>query len=75
RKQEAEINKEKCKSKIFKYLFTNQGKKHIQVREIKKSIPNPIIMNLPEHFNDILVELLQENNISGKVVGDELFLE
>ena len=32
-------------------------------------------MNLPEHFNDILVELLQENNISGKVVGDELFLE
>jgi putative ABC transport system ATP-binding protein len=75
RKQEAEINKEKCKSKIFKYFFTNQGKNHIQVREIKKSIPNPIIMNLPEHFNDILVELLQENNISGKVVGDELFLE
>ena len=75
RKQEAEINKEKCKSKIFKYLFTNQGKNHIQVREIKKSIPNPIIMNLPEHFNDILVELLQENNISGKVIGDELFLE
>ena len=75
RKQEAEINKEKCKSKIFKYLFTNQGKNHIQVREMKKSIPNPIIMNLPEHFNDILVELLQENNISGKVVGDELFLE
>ena len=75
RKQEAEINKEKCKSMIFRYLFTNQGKNHIQVREIKKSVPNPIIMNLPEHFNDILVELLQENNISGKVVGDELFLE
>jgi len=75
RKQEAEINKEKCKSMIFRYLYTNQGKNHIQVREIKKSVPNPIIMNLPEHFNDILVELLQENNISGKVVGDELFLE
>jgi len=75
RKQEAEINKEKCKNKIFRYLFKNQGKNHIQVREIKNSIPNPILMNLPEHFNDILVELLQENNISGKVVGDELFLE
>jgi putative ABC transport system ATP-binding protein len=75
RKQEAEINKEKCKSMIFRYLFTNQGKNHIQIREIKKSVPNPIIMNLPEHFNDILAELLQENNISGKVVGDELFLE
>ncbi|MHA1461042.1 MAG: ABC transporter ATP-binding protein [Promethearchaeota archaeon] len=75
RKQEAEINKEKCKSMIFRYLFTNQGKNHIQVSEIKKSVPSPIIMNLPEHFNDILVELLQENNISGKVIGEELFLE
>jgi len=75
RKQDAEINKEKCKNFIFRYLFSNQGKNHIQVREIKKSVPNPIIMNLPEHFNDILVELLKENNISGKVVGEELFLE
>jgi len=75
RKQEAEINKEKCKSMIFRYLFTNQGKNHIQVSEIKKSVPSPIIMNLPEHFNDILVELLQENNISGNVIGEELFLE
>jgi len=75
RKQEAEINKEKCKNHIFRYLFSNQGKNHIQIREIKRSIPNPIIMNLPEHFNDILVELLQENNISGKVVGEDLFLE
>ncbi|GAH96274.1 unnamed protein product, partial [marine sediment metagenome] len=31
RKQEAEINKEKCKNKIFRYLFSNQGKNHIQV--------------------------------------------
>jgi len=75
RKQEAEMNKEKCKNHIFRYLFSNQGKNHIQIREIKRSIPNPIIMNLPEHFNDILVELLQENNISGKVVGEDLFLE
>jgi len=75
RKQEAEINKEKCKNHIFRYLFSNQGKNHIQIREIKRSIPNPIIINLPEHFNDILVELLQENNISGKIVGEDLFLE
>ncbi len=75
RKHDSEINKEKCKNMIFRYLFTNQGKNHIQVSEIKNSVPNPILMNLPEHFNDILVELLQENNISGKVIGDELFLE
>ena len=75
RKQDAEINKEKCKSMIFRYLFANQGKTHIMVNDIKNSIPNPIIANLPEHFNDILAELLQENNINGKVIGDALLLD
>ncbi len=75
RKQEAEMNKEKCKSMIFRYLFANQGKLQIKVNDIKNSIPNPIIVNLPEHFSDILVELVQENNISGRVVGDELYLD
>ena len=74
RKQEAEMNKEKCKSMIFRYLFANQGKTHIIVNDIKNSIPNPIIANLPEHFNDILAELVEENNINGKVVGDVLLL-
>lgn len=74
RKQEAEINKEKCKNKIFRFLFSNQGKSQIKVSDIKDSIPNPIIMNLPEHFNDILAELIQENNISGNISGDILFL-
>lgn len=75
RKQEAEMNKEKCKSKIFRYLFANQGKTQIKVSDLKSSIPNPIIVNLPEHFNDILLELLQENNINGRLVGDELHLD
>ena len=75
RKQDAEINKEKCKSMIFRYLFANQGKTHIMVNDIKNSIPNPIIANLPEHFNDILAELLKENNINGKVIGDALLLD
>ena len=74
RKQEAEINKEKCKNMIFRYLFANQGKNQIKVSDIKNSIPNLIIMNLPEHFNDILAELLQENNINGNITGDTLFL-
>jgi ABC-type lipoprotein export system ATPase subunit len=75
RKQEAEINKEKCKGMIFRYLFANQGKKTIKVNDIKTSIPNPIIVNLPEHFSDILVELLKENNINGRVIEDVLHLE
>jgi len=74
RKQLAEINKEKCKNMIFRYLFANQGKNQIKVSDIKNSIPNPIVMNLPEHFNDILAELIQENNINGNITGDILFL-
>jgi putative ABC transport system ATP-binding protein len=74
RKQESEINKEKCKSMIFKYLFANQGKTEIRVNEIKASIPDPIKMNLPEHFNDILAELIEENNINGKLEGELLIL-
>ena len=31
-------------------------------------------MNLPEHFNDILQELIEENNIFGRIEGDLLIL-
>ncbi|MHA1146746.1 MAG: ABC transporter ATP-binding protein [Promethearchaeota archaeon] len=74
RKQEAELNKEKTKNKILQYLFVHQGIKEVKLAEIKKSIPQAIIMNLPEHFNDILIELLKENNISGTVQRDLLTL-
>jgi putative ABC transport system ATP-binding protein len=74
RRQETEINKEKCKSKIFQYLYANQGKIEIPIKEIKTFIPNSIVMNLPEHFNDILQELIEENNYFGKIEGDLLIL-
>ncbi|MFX1420546.1 MAG: ABC transporter ATP-binding protein [Promethearchaeota archaeon] len=75
RKKETEINKEKCKSKIFQYLYTNQGRIEVSINEIKNSIPNSIIMNLPEHFNDILQELIEENNNFGRIEGDLLILK
>ena len=74
RKQEAEINKERCKSKIFQFLFANQGKTEIKVEEIKSSVPESILLNLPIHFNDVLGELLEENDIKGKIQGDLLLL-
>ena len=74
RKKEAEINKEKAKNMIFKYLYTNQGKVEIKINDIKSSIPNSILLNLPEHFDDILKELIEENNIKGNVEGDLLLL-
>ena len=75
RKQEAEINKEKCKSKIFQYLFANQGRTEIKTSEIKNSIPDSIVMNLPEHFNDILQELIEENNLLARIEGELLILQ
>ena len=75
RKQDAEINKEKCKSMIFRYLYANQGKVNIKISDIKNSVPIPIISNLPEHFNDILDELIKENNINGQILGEELILD
>ncbi|MFX1376637.1 MAG: ABC transporter ATP-binding protein [Promethearchaeota archaeon] len=75
RKQETEINKEKCKSKIFQYLFANQGKTEMIINEIKASIPNSIVSNLPEHFEDILQEIINENNLSAKINGEILLLK
>jgi putative ABC transport system ATP-binding protein len=75
RKQEAEVNKEKCKSMIFRYLFANQGKTMIKISDIKNSIPSSIILNLPEHLEDILAELINENNLNGKIEADSLILD
>jgi putative ABC transport system ATP-binding protein len=72
RKREAEINKEKAKNMIFKYLYTHQGKVELNINEIKASIPNPILLNLPEHFDDVLKELIEENNFKGYIEGNLL---
>ncbi len=74
RKQEAELNKEKCKSKIYEYLFSNSGKSEIRVADIKSSVPSAIVLNLPEHFNDVLRELIEENNLNAKIEGELLIL-
>jgi putative ABC transport system ATP-binding protein len=67
RRQETEINKEKCKNKILQFLYTNQGKTEIPITDIKSSIPKSIVMNLPEHFNDVLQELIEENNFFARI--------
>jgi len=75
RRHDTEINKEKCKSKIFQYLFAHQGQTELKISDIKSSVPNPIVMNLPEHFNDVLQELIEENNFFGRIEGELLILK
>lgn len=74
RRKDAEINKEKCKSKIFNYLFAHQARNEIKLSQIKESIPDGIFANLPEHFNDIMQELIEDSEINGKIQGDMLIL-
>lgn len=74
RKKEAEINKEKVKNMIFKYLYTNQGKLEININDMKASIPNSILLNLPEHFDDVLKELIEENSLNANIEGNLLLL-
>ncbi|TFG25522.1 MAG: ABC transporter ATP-binding protein [Promethearchaeota archaeon] len=75
RRQEAEMNKEKCKNKIFQFLFANQGKTEIKVQDIKNSVPESIVINLPIHFIDVLHEIIEENGIKGKIEGEILILK
>jgi hypothetical protein len=69
------MNKEKCKSKIFNYLYANQGKNEMLISDVMNSVPPAIVSNLPEHFNDILQELLDDNNVKGKISGNKLILQ
>jgi putative ABC transport system ATP-binding protein len=75
RKKEAEVNKEKCKRKIYQYLFKNQGKKEFKIKDIVNSIPEPILNNLPIHFEDILKEIIEDDTIKGQIREDILILE
>jgi ABC-type methionine transport system ATPase subunit len=75
RKTEAEINQEKCKSKILQFLYANHDKNEISLMEMKEFISDSIINNLPIHFNDILLELLSTNSINGRIEGNKLILD
>lgn len=75
RKKEAEINKEKAKNKIYQYLFKNQGKEEFDIAEIQNYIPDTILRNLPIHFNDIVQEIVDDNEIKGTIKGNILILK
>jgi putative ABC transport system ATP-binding protein len=75
RKKDAEINEERCKSKILQYLYMNHDKNEISIPEIKDSIPESILNNLTKHFDDILIDLLKINNINGRINGNMLVLD
>ncbi|MHA1733107.1 MAG: ABC transporter ATP-binding protein [Promethearchaeota archaeon] len=59
-------DKEKAKHKIVKYVKAS-GKKEIKIQEIEEKIPNEILENLPEHVEDIIIELVEAGKLKGKI--------
>jgi putative ABC transport system ATP-binding protein len=74
RMSEAEANKSKCETKIFQYLFSNQGQTEFKLSNIRNAIPKPILDNIPIHFDDIVVGMIKDEKIPGKIEGQTLIL-
>ncbi len=72
RKSESEINREKCKAKVYQYLFSHQNLKQMKLPDIRNTISKDIIMNLPESFNEILEGVLKENKVQYTLSGELL---
>jgi putative ABC transport system ATP-binding protein len=67
-----EINKEKVKSKIISYLYKNAQKTKFEIEELKLKIPSEILINIPEHFEDILNETLNSMGVKYKIEANKI---
>lgn len=75
RQKDEQINKEKAKNKIWKYLFSHQGQQEFSIADLKGAVPETIVAGLPMHFNDVVTELLNENNLPGKLKGEKVVFD
>ena len=74
RMSEAEANQSRCETKIFQYLFSNQGQSEFKLSTIRSAIPKPILDNIPVHFDDIVINMIKDEKIPGKIEGQTLIL-
>ncbi|MHA1901251.1 MAG: ABC transporter ATP-binding protein [Promethearchaeota archaeon] len=69
--------KERCEMKIFEFIRAQkvQNIYEIRISNIKNSIDEEILTNLPMYFDDIILELIEKGEIPGKVNSGVLYLE
>jgi len=69
--------KERCEMKIFEFIRAQkvQNIYEIRISNIKNSIDEEILTNLPMYFDDIILELTEKGEIPGKVNSGVLYLE
>ena len=68
-----QLDKEKVIKKIIDFLETNDTDK-ITTDQLRAIIPREIIGNLPIHFDDVILEMIEEKKIKGKLDRDILYL-
>ncbi|MHA1727694.1 MAG: ABC transporter ATP-binding protein, partial [Promethearchaeota archaeon] len=67
-------NKEKVRKKIIQVLEKDK-RTEITTNQLRAEISSDILANLPLHFDDIIQELLDDDEIKGKLDRDVLYLE
>ena len=67
-----EQNKEKTKKKILKVIV---GLEKITINRLRAEIGAEILSNLPIHFDDIVQELIDNEEIKGKLDKEVLYLD
>lgn len=72
-----EQNKLKVKKKLGKHLNSEQvkEKKKMKIKQLRVFVGSDLLANLPMHFNDIILEMIDEGTVNGKLKNDVLYLE
>ncbi|MHA1339839.1 MAG: ABC transporter ATP-binding protein [Promethearchaeota archaeon] len=72
-----ELDKQKVIKKIIKICnredIKEQGK--ISIKKLRVEIGSDLLSNLPQHINDIILEMIEEEKIKGRLENDILYLE
>ena len=69
--------KERCERKILEFIRSEKSQDIFEIRisKIKDSIDQEILTNLPIYFDDLVSELIEKEDIPGKIKSGVLILE
>ncbi len=69
--------KERCERKILEFIRSEKSQDIYEVRiaKIKDFIDQEILTNLPMYFDDVVSELIEKEEIPGKIKSGVLYLE
>ena len=65
-------NKEKAQEKIMKII---QGRDKVSIERLRAGIPSEVMEHLPMHFDDIIQEMIDKEQINGTLEKGVLYIE